>query len=154
MLLLVVVAALACRPELATTSIPGALSSHSAPLGKRLLDHILHISPPQALKEAGSFSCGGARKKRWLVSRKSVKGCARPAPPRKAQPRRAALTLQLAVASRSAFRPSIGMPPPSKASVIEMCWSSRRLVPFDLRVRHLYGRLPSCIASWFRFGPQ
>ena len=80
-----------------------------------------------------------------------MKGCARPAPPRKAQPRRAALTLQLAVASWSAFRPSIGMLPPSKASVIEMCWSSRRLVPFDLRVGHLYGRLPSCIVSWFRF---
>ena len=150
----VAVAALAGRPELATTSIAGALSSHSAPLGKRLFDHILHILPQQALKEAGSFSCGGARKKRWLVSRKSVKGCARPALPRKAQPRRAALTLQLAVASRSAFRPSIGMPPPSKASVIEMCWSSRRLVPFDLRVGHLYGRLPSCIVSWFRFDPQ
>ena len=42
-----------------------------------------------------SFHAGGARKKRWLVSRKSVKGCARPALPRKAQPRRAALTLQL-----------------------------------------------------------
>ena len=25
---------------------------------------------------------------------------------------------------------------------------------FDLRVGHLYGRLPSCIVSWFRFGPQ
>ena len=48
-----------------------------------------------------------------------MKRCARPPPPRKAQPRRTALTLRLAVASRSAFRPSIevGMPPPSKASV-------------------------------------
>ena len=48
-----------------------------------------------------------------------MKGCAQPPLPRKAQPRRAALTLRLAVASRSAFRPSIevGMPPPSKASV-------------------------------------
>ena len=54
MLLLVAVAALAGRPEWATTSIAGALSSHSAPLGKRLFDHILHISPPRALKDAGS----------------------------------------------------------------------------------------------------
>ena len=101
------------------------LSSHSAPLGKRLFDHILHISPQQALKDARSFSCVGAQKERSMVSRKSVKSCplscARPLPPRKAQPRRAALTLRLAVASRSAFRPSIGMPPPSKASVIDMC---------------------------------
>ena len=121
----VAVAALAGRPELATTSIAGALSSHSAPLGKRLFDHILHISPQQALKDARSFSCVGAQKKRSMVSRKSLKSCAlscaRPPPPRKAQPRRAALTLRLAVASRSAFRPSIGMPPPSKASVIDMC---------------------------------
>ena len=78
-------------------------------------------SPPQALQDARSFSRGGAQKKRSLVSRKSVKSCARPPPPRKAQPRRAALTLRLAVASRSACRPSIGMPPPSKASVIDMC---------------------------------
>ena len=55
LLLLVAVAALADRPELATISIAGALGSHSAPLGKRLFDHILHISPPQALKDAGSF---------------------------------------------------------------------------------------------------
>ena len=75
-----------------------------------------------------------------------------PAPESSAPPRSSHVTAQLAVASRSAFRPSIGMPPPSKASVIEMCWSSRRLVPFDLRVRHLYGRLPSCIVSWFRSG--
>ena len=27
-------------------------------------------------------------------------------------------------------------------------------MPFDLRVGHLCGRLPSCIVSWFRFGPQ
>ena len=27
-------------------------------------------------------------------------------------------------------------------------------MPFDLRVGHVYGRLPSCIVSWFRFGPQ
>ena len=27
-------------------------------------------------------------------------------------------------------------------------------MPFDLRVGHVYGRLPSCIVSWFRFDPQ
>ena len=156
MLLLVAVAALAGRPELATTSIAGALSSHSAPLGKRLFDHILHISPPQALKEAGFFSCGGGAKKKVVGESQKCERLrpAGPAPESSAPPRSSHVTAQLAVASRSAFRPSIGMPPPSKASVIEMCWSSRRLVPFDLRVRHLYGRLPSCIASWFRFGPQ
>eukprot|EP00964_Phaeocystis_antarctica_P057116 scaffold33756_cov60-Phaeocystis_antarctica.AAC.3 len=53
------------------------------------------------------FDAGARKTKRSLVSRKSVKSCARPPPPRKAQPRRAALTLQ-PVASRSAFRPSIG----------------------------------------------
>ena len=97
---------------------------------------------------------GGAKKKVVGESQKCER--LRPAgpAPESSAPRRAALTLQLAVASRSAFRPSIGMPPPSKASVIEMCWSSRRLVPFDLRIGHLYGHLPSCIVSWFRFGPQ
>ena len=98
---------------------------------------------------------GGAKKKVVGESQKCERlRPAGPAPESSAPPRSSHVTAQLAVASRSAFRPSIGMPPPSKASVIEMCWSSRRLVPFDLRVRHLYGRLPSCIASWFRFGPQ
>ena len=98
---------------------------------------------------------GGAKKKVVGESQKCERlRPAGPAPESSAPPRSSHVTAQLAVASRSAFRPSIGMPPPSKASVIEMCWSSRRLVPFDLRVRHLYGRLPSCIVSWFRFGPQ
>ena len=98
----VAVAALAGRPELATTSIAGALSSHSAPLGKRLFDHILHIfRRRRRSRMPDPFHAGGAREKRSLVSRKSVKSCARPPPPRKAQPRRAALTLRLAGASRS-----------------------------------------------------
>ena len=117
----VAVAALAGRPELATTSIAGALSSHSAPLGKRLFDHILHIFAAAGAPGCQILFTRGRAKKRSLVSRKSVKSCARPPPPRKAQPSRAALTLRLAVASRSACRPSIGMPPPSKASVIDMC---------------------------------
>ena len=64
MLLLVAVAALAGWPELATTSIAGALSSHSVPLGKRLFDHILHVFAAAGTSGAGSFSCGGGAKKK------------------------------------------------------------------------------------------
>ena len=76
-----------CSQQSLSSSWKTPLSSHSP-----------HICRRRRLKDAGSFSCGGAQKKRSLVSRKSVKSCARPPPPRKAQPRRAALTLRLAVA--------------------------------------------------------
>ena len=55
------------------------------------------FSPPQALKMVGSFSLGGARKKRSPVRCKTVKSCGRSRSPWKAQPRPAALSLRLAV---------------------------------------------------------
>ena len=78
------------------------------PLGKRPLDHILHVFAAAGARAARSFSCGGARKKRSLGRCKSVKGCARPYPPCEAQPRRVALMLRLAAAEQSAC---LGMPP-------------------------------------------
>ena len=67
MLLLVAIAALAGQPELATTSIAGALSSHSDPLGKRLFDHILHVFVAAgASRKPDPFHAGGREKKgRW-----------------------------------------------------------------------------------------
>ena len=53
--------------------------------------------PPQALKMVGSFSLGGARKKRSPVRCKTVKSCGRSRSPWKAQPRPAALSMRLAV---------------------------------------------------------
>ena len=65
-LLLIAVAALAGRPKLASTSIAGALSSHSAPLGKRLFDHILHVfAARRRSRKPDPFHGGGeARKKK------------------------------------------------------------------------------------------
>ena len=67
MLLMVAIAALAGQPELATTSIAGALSSHSVPLGKRLFDHIFHVfAAAGASREPDPFHAGGREKKgRW-----------------------------------------------------------------------------------------
>ena len=90
----VAVAALAGRPELATTSIAGALSSHSAPLGKRLFDHILHI-----FAAAGALGCqilftrGRAKKKVVGESQKCEKlRPAAPTPESSAQPRSSHVT--------------------------------------------------------------
>ena len=90
----VAVAALAGRPELATTSIAGALSSHSAPLGKRLFDHILHI-----FAAAGAPGCqilftrGRAKKKVVGESQKCEKlRPAAPAPESSAPPRSSHVT--------------------------------------------------------------
>ena len=90
----VAVAALAGRAELATTSIAGALSSHSAPLGKRLFDHILHI-----FAAAGALGCqilftrGRAKKKVVGESQKCEKlRPAAPAPESSAPPRSSHVT--------------------------------------------------------------
>jgi hypothetical protein len=90
----VAIAALAGRPELATTSIAGALSSHSAPLGKRLFDHILHI-----FAAAGAPGCqilftrGRAKKKVVGESQKREKlRPAAPTPESSAQPRSSHVT--------------------------------------------------------------
>ena len=70
------------------------------PLGKRPLDHILHVFVAAGAQESQIlFMRGGARKKRSLLRCKSVKDCARTYPPCEAQPRRVALMLRLAAAA-------------------------------------------------------
>ena len=69
------------------------------------------FSPPQALKMVGSFSLGGARKKRSPVRCKTVKSCGRSRSPWKAQPRPAALSFT--ARSASIRPPPQPTPPPS-----------------------------------------
>ena len=117
MLLLVVVAALASRPELVTVSIAGALSSHSVPL---LLENASLITfftflPPQALQGSRIlFMRGGAKKKVAGESQKcETLRPASPAPESSAPPRSSHVTAICGFTESDASRPSIGMPPPS-----------------------------------------
>ena len=101
----------ACRPELTTTSIAGALSSHSIPLGKRLAAYILHV-----------FAAAGAQGSRILFMRggakKEVAGefqkCERLRP--------AAPTLESSALPRSSHRTAC-------CGLAECPWALRKRIP-------------------------
>ena len=101
----------ACRPELTTTSIAGALSSHSVSLGKRLAAHFLHV-----------FAAAGAQGSRilfmWGSAKKKVAGefqkCERLRP--------AAPTLESSALPRSSHRTAC-------CGLAECPWALRKRIP-------------------------